>query len=241
MASNEREPLANGVCLEDFQKCSVLIVDDEERIRHVCSKMLTQEGYDVAQAENANLGLEMVAQRHFDIILLDLLMPGMSGLEALGRIRELHPDTVVIVITGYATLDHAINAMKSGAFDFISKPFSPQDLRLVVNKAIDHIRTLEDIANEKSRVRTMINHLAGGVMATDNCQMVALANHAFMNLIDFRGSNPIGKPVAELVKNEKILAMIEEALAMPEDQFTEITDEITVASEADGEERSYGP
>ncbi len=237
MAPNEKAPLASDVCLENFDKLSVLIVDDEERIRHVCSKMLTHEGYDVAQAENANLGLEMVAKRHFDIVLLDLLMPGMSGLEALGHIRELHPDTVVIVITGYATLDHAINAMKSGAFDFISKPFSPQDLRLVVNKAIDHIRTLEDIANEKSRVRTMINHLAGGVMATDNCQLVALANHAFMNLINFRGASPIGKPVGELVADQKILAMIEEALAMPEDQFAEITDEITVTSESDGEER----
>lgn len=237
MTSNESEPAANAVCVEGFQKASVLIVDDEERIRHVCSKMLTQEGYDVAQAENGELGLEMIARRHYDIILLDLLMPGISGLEALGRIRELHPDTAVIVITGYATLDHAINAMKNGAFDFISKPFTPQDLRLVVDKAIEHIRTLQDIANEKSRVRTMINHLAGGVMATDNCQLVALANHAFMNLLDIRDPSPIGKPVVELVDDQRILEMIEKALAMPADQYTEITDEITVIAEADGEER----
>ena len=115
--------------------------------------MLAQEGYDVAQAENAQAGLTKVVQRHFDIILLDLLMPGMSGLEALCRIRAQHPDTVVIVITGYATINHAVDAMKSGAFDFISKPFSPQDLRLVITKAIEHIRTLQDIANEKSRMR----------------------------------------------------------------------------------------
>jgi two-component system, OmpR family, phosphate regulon sensor histidine kinase PhoR len=70
---------------EDFKKPSVLIVDDENRVRQVCSQMLCQEGYEVAQAEHAEMGLEKIAQRHFDIILLDLLMPGMSGLEALSR------------------------------------------------------------------------------------------------------------------------------------------------------------
>ncbi len=239
------EPPAQQATNEDAiaevtQKSSVLIVDDEDRIRQVCTKMLKQEGYDVAQAENGDVGLEMVARRHFDIILLDLMMPGTSGLEALDRIRALHPDTVVIVITGYATLDHAVNAMKNGAFDFISKPFSPQDLRLVVTKAMEHIRTLEDIANEKSRMRTMINHLSGGVLATDQGKLVALANHAFMNLIDCRGASPIGRPVSDLVADKKILTMIDQALAMPGDQFVEITDEITVTSRADGEERILG-
>lgn len=224
----------------DFRKPSVLIVDDEDRIRHVCSKMLEQEGYDVAQAEHAEAGLTMVAQRHFDIILLDLLMPGMSGLEALGLIRKSHPDTVVIVITGYATLDHAVDAMKNGAFDFISKPFSPQDLRLVVTKAFEYIRTLQDIANEKSRMRTMINHLAGGVMATDIRKQVALANHAFIKLIDYRGSNPIGEPVEKLVADQRILAMIDDALAMPTDQFAEITEDISITPSGQSEERIIG-
>jgi two-component system phosphate regulon sensor histidine kinase PhoR len=233
--------MADGKRMADFRKTSVLIVDDEERIRHVCSKMLTNEGYDVAQAENAEVGLSMVAKRHYDIMLLDLLMPGMSGLEALGHIRSKHPDTVVIVITGYATLDHAVDAMKNGAFDFVSKPFSPQDLRLVVTKAIEHIRTLQDISNEKSRMRTMINSLAGGVMATDTRKQVALANHAFINLIDYRGPSPIGRPVSELVSDTTLLAMIDKALAMPPDQFTEATAEITVKPQAhQGEERIIG-
>jgi two-component system, OmpR family, phosphate regulon sensor histidine kinase PhoR len=239
------EPTAQQATTKDAiaeasQKCSVLIVDDEDRIRHVCAKMLKQEGYDVAQGENADVGLEMIARRHFDIILLDLMMPGTSGLEALDRIRALHPDTVVIVITGYATLDHAVNAMKNGAFDFISKPFSPQDLRLVLTKAIEYIRTLEDIANEKSRMRTMINHLSGGVLATDNGKIIALANQAFMNLIDYHGTSPIGKPVEELISDQKILSMIDQALAMPGDQFAEATDEISISSKADGAERILG-
>lgn len=224
----------------DQKKPSVLIIDDEDRIRNVCSKMLTQEGYDVAQANNGKAGLEMIAQRHFDIILLDLMMPGISGLEALEQIRELHPDTVVIVITGYATLDHAVDAMKRGAFEFIAKPFSPQDLRVVITKAIKQIRTLEDIAHEKSRVRTMINHLAGGVMTTDTRKQVALANHAFVNLIGYRGPSPIGKPVEELVPDNEIIAMIDQALEMASDRFAEITGEISVSPLGQGDDRIIG-
>ena len=241
MAPSDPKSVRNGEKMDDFRKPSVLIVDDEDRIRQVCSKMLTNEGFDVAQAENAEVGLGMVAKRHYDIILLDLLMPGMSGLEALGHIRADHPDTVVIVITGYATLDHAVDAMKKGAFDFVSKPFSPQDLRLVVTKAIEHTRTLQDIANEKSRVRTMINHLAGGVMTTDAQKQVALANHAFLNLIDYRGPSPIGRPVDELVSDATLLAMVDKALAMPLDQFAEITEEIIVQPQVTpGPERIIG-
>jgi PAS domain S-box-containing protein len=214
--------------LESFGPTSVLIIDDEDRIRHVCTKLLSTEGYDVDQAENADKGLKLLAGRHFDIILLDLLMPGMSGLEALDHIRAKHPDTVVIVITGYATLDHAVSAMKSGAFDFISKPFSPQDLRLVITKAVEHIRTLQDIAHQKSRMRTMIDHLPGGVMATDIKKKVALANHAFITLIDYRGANPIGRPVDQLVNDPVVLDMIDRALHMPEEQFTEETAEIQI-------------
>jgi PAS domain S-box-containing protein len=231
--------VSGGGDREDFKRPTVLIVDDEDRIRGVCSKFLSNEGFDVAQAVNGEAGMAMITQRHFDIILLDLMMPGVSGLEALGQIRALHPDTVVIVITGYATLDHAVGAMKKGAFDFLPKPFSPQDLRLVVTKAIEHIRTLEDIANEKSRMRTMINHLAGGVMATDTRKQVALANHAFINLIDYRGPGPVGEPVEKLVSDDKILAMIDQALDMASDQFAEVTAEVSVPR-GQGEERILG-
>ena len=240
MSSSNPINAATGNNPNELKKITVLIVDDEDRIRNVCAKMLTQEGYDVAQAPNGEAGLAMVAQQHFDIILLDLMMPGISGMEALEQIRALHPDTVVIVITGYATLDHAVDAMKRGAFEFISKPFSPPDLRMVIAKAIKHIQTLEDIAHEKSRMRTMINHLAGGVMATDTRKRVALANHAFINLIDYRGPNPIGNPVDTLVANDDILGMIDQALSMASDRFSEITGEILMPTQDQSEDRIIG-
>ena len=214
-------------------KPSILIVDDEKRIRQVCSRLLTQEGYEVAQAENAEAGLDFIENRHFDIILLDLLMPGLPGMEALPRIRELHPDTVVIVITGYATLDHAVEAMKNGAFEFLSKPFSPEDLRVVITKAIEHIRTLNDISSEKSRMLAMLNQLADGVLATDARKKIALANQSFLQLMNYQGPNPNSMDVAFCVSDETILSMIDKALANAEDGQIENSQELRVQQTGD--------
>ncbi|RPJ82272.1 MAG: response regulator, partial [Deltaproteobacteria bacterium] len=141
---------------EKKQNYKILVIDDEKRIRDVTYRMLTQEGFEVAVAENGEAGMKMIEQNHFDIILLDLMMPGISGLEVLPYLKSNHPYSVVIVITGYATLEHSIEAMKKGAFDFIPKPFEPKDLRIVIAKAVEFISTLQDIANEKSRMGVLV-------------------------------------------------------------------------------------
>jgi len=215
-----------------FSKPSVLVIDDEKRIRDVCRKMLTGEGHEVAVAETAEAGLRMVEDRHFDIILLDLMMPGISGIDALEQIGAAHPDTVVIVITGYATLEHSIEAMKKGAFDFLSKPFSPSDLRIVINRAVDHIRTLKDIATEKSRMRVMINQLADGVMTTDNQKRIAQANPAFLKMVGYHGPRPIGRAVDEIVGIKLLTDMIDRVLDAPGDESIEASEEVCL--EPDG-------
>jgi PAS domain S-box-containing protein len=168
------------------------------------------------------------------------MMPGLSGIELLTHVKGRHTDTLIIVITGYATLEHAIEAMKKGAFDFIAKPFSPEDLRMVVAKAIDYIRTLQDIAHEKSRMGALINHLAGGVLATDNQKKVALANPAFLKMIGYRGKEVIGQPLEEVVTNEELLQMIDQALSMPEDDFFEVTREFNQGTLGADEETVLG-
>ena len=117
-------------------------------------------------------------------------MPGLRGIDLLEHVKARHPDTLVIVITGYATLEHAVEAMKKGAFDFISKPFSPEDLRTVIARAVEYIRNLEDIAHEKSRMGTLVSHLSDGVMATDGEKQVALANPAFLKLTGLSRGEP---------------------------------------------------
>jgi PAS domain S-box-containing protein len=214
----------------------ILVVDDEKRIRDACQTMLTSEGFVVAVAENGYAGLKKIEEEHFDIILLDLMMPGMRGIDLLTHVKGKHPDTLVIVITGYATLEHAIEAMKKGAFDFVSKPFSPQDLRSVTGKAIEYIRTLADIAHEKSRMRVLINHISDGVMATDARRKVALANPAFLKMIGHQGESAIGKPVTDLIKNETLLQAVDKALSMPAEEFGEVTEEFAEGALADTEE-----
>ena len=209
-----------------FSRPSVLVVDDEKRIRDVCIKMLSSEGHEVDGAESAEVGMQMIKEKHFDIILMDLMMPGLPGLDALPQIRAQHPDTVVIVITGYATLKHAVDAMKKGAFDFIPKPFSPDDLRIVITKAVTHISTLQDIANEKSRMRVMINHLPGGVMTTDNQKRIAQVNPTFLRFIGYHGPRPIGKKVAQILHNETISSMIDQVLDAPENDYVEVSEEV---------------
>ncbi len=218
----------------------LLVIDDEKRIRTGCVKMLTEDGLPALSAETAEAGLALIEKEHFDIILLDLMMPGISGLDALVRIRALHPDTVVIVITGYATLEYSIEAMKKGAFDFIPKPFSPEDLRRVVHKAVEHIRTLQDIVTETSRMRVLINQLSDGVLAVDNQKKIVLANPAFLRLTGCEGPPVIGRDLHDVVRQAVLLTSIDQALGMSGDEFKEIREELNDLDSGNGEGTAIG-
>ena len=123
-------------CVDKGEKPRILVVDDETRIREACRQVLEEMGNDVVLAADGEQGLALIRERHFDIILVDLMMPVLSGFDVLSEVRAQHPDTVVIVITGYATVEHSVEAMKRGAFDFIPKPFTPDQLRGVVAKSL---------------------------------------------------------------------------------------------------------
>ncbi|MEJ2656269.1 MAG: response regulator [Desulfobacterales bacterium] len=210
------------------------MVDDEKVIREGCREVLTPVGFEVILAENGELGLKMIEEAHFDIILLDLMMPGLSGFDVLSHVKALHPDTSIVVITGYATIENSIEAMKKGAFDFIPKPFSPDQLRLVVYKAIEHTQALKDIANEKSRMRVLINLIANGVMVTDVEKRLVLANPAFMKIMGFKGDDIIGQSFMVLVRHEKLQQMVERALSVPEGEINELTEELEMARNGQG-------
>ena len=193
----------------------ILVVDDEERIREACRVVLEQAGYHVDLAGDGTTGLKMIEEHHYDIILLDLMMPALSGFDVLAMIKNRHPEAVVIIITGYATLEHSIESMKKGAFDFIPKPFTPDHLRVMVAKAIDYTRALRDISDTRSRLRTLVNCLSDGVMCINRQNRVVLANPAFLKMAGSGGSeSAVGRPMAEVVDNEQIIALIDEAMAL---------------------------
>jgi DNA-binding NtrC family response regulator len=120
------------------------IIDDEPVIHDVLGQLLTSEGYEIEISGSGEEALAKMGSRTFDAILLDLLMPGLDGLETLRRIRRLDPQAMVVIITAYASVESAIAAMKTGAFDYIQKPFKHDDLLMTIDRALEHKRLKDE-------------------------------------------------------------------------------------------------
>ncbi|HPI85328.1 MAG TPA: sigma-54 dependent transcriptional regulator [Bacteroidales bacterium] len=120
-------------------KISILIVDDEESVRDSLYNWFIEDGYHVECAANAKEALNLIEQKEFSIVLADLKMPGMDGLEMQRRIKALNPEAIVIIMTAFATVDSAVRALKDGAFDYITKPFDPDDLSHLIRNASKQI------------------------------------------------------------------------------------------------------
>ena len=200
----------------------VLVVDDEQDIRDACERILSRVGYQVQKASRGDEALDILNKESVDIMLLDLKMPGMDGLEVLERVRKQNTDIQVIVITGYATVETAIEAMKQGAYDFIPKPFEPDQLRIVVNRAWEKIcfiqeteklelernRTLSDLDTEKSRIRTIIESFPSGVMVTDSKGRVVLMNPAFKQLLVLDNDVKVGNRIENYLPDKELCRLV---------------------------------
>jgi DNA-binding NtrC family response regulator len=121
------------------RKISILIVDDEESVRDSLHNWFIEDGFRVESAENAKKALTILESDQFDIILADIKMPGMDGLEMLRRIKTIKPDAIVIIMTAFATVDTAVKALKDGAYDYVTKPFDPDDLTHLIRNATKQI------------------------------------------------------------------------------------------------------
>ena len=163
------------------EKSNILIVDDEQVVRESLRAWFTEDGYPVYTAASAQEALRQMRDTVFDILLIDIKMPGMDGLELQKKAREVAPDAVVIIMTAFASVDTAVSALKEGAYDYVTKPFDPDDLGHVIRKAserqqlkrentqlrerieAEHGDTEEIIGNsaEIREVRSMIDTVAG--------------------------------------------------------------------------------
>lgn len=135
------------------QPSRILVVDDEPAICKNCQKILTKAGHEVAIAYNGQEALALVEQTPYDVVLTDLKMSRLGGMEVLRRVKEMAPDTMVVVITGFSTVSSAVEVMKLGAFDYLPKPFTPDELRTVVEQALQAHRAL---AQNRSLAMTAI-------------------------------------------------------------------------------------
>jgi two-component system, sensor histidine kinase and response regulator len=147
----------------------VLVVDDEIGIREGCRRALSAKGFEVDVAENGPVGVARLREASYDVLLVDAMMPGMSGLEVLQQARKIAPDLICIIITGYATVELAVQAIREGAQDFIAKPFTAELLLQVINRELERLRLkreaervvlLEEQNRELERVRTEMEKLA---------------------------------------------------------------------------------
>jgi two-component system sensor histidine kinase/response regulator len=143
----------------------VVVIDDDYAMRLSCEKILTKMGLRAEAFADGARGLEGVAASKPDMVIVDLKMPGITGMEVISRVHEIDPRVVIVVITGYGTIDTAVEAMHCGAYDFLPKPFSPDELRLIVNRGLERRRlTLAAQSHEieqtmlKRRFVTFVSH-----------------------------------------------------------------------------------
>ncbi len=160
----------------------VLVIDDEEIVLDSCLQILSSGDYEIQTADNGLLGIQMVEEFRPDLIFVDLKMPGISGFEVIEKIQEIDPTIVTIVITGFATIDSAVEAMQKGAFDFLPKPFTPDELRLITRRGLEKRKlVLETLAlrREKELLRehfaAIVSHELKSPLATTQQHLFSLS------------------------------------------------------------------
>ena len=227
-----------------LNQTNILVIDDEQIMREGCSRILSKDGWAVITAENGKQGLEEVQARldKIDVILLDLMMPGVSGMEVLDQVRLIDPNLLVIVITGYATVESAVEAMKRGAYDFIPKPFTPDQLRIVVRRALEkralqkeaeflrkeRERSLRDIATEKSKIRTIINCMGDGVLVCDRDGCIVLSNPAASRMLKISETSLLGNFLAQCDLHSELANTLQESLTAKDLGYTSVSQELSV-------------
>lgn len=202
----------------------ILVIDDERDLRDGCERILSRMNCSVQTAKNGEEGISLFMEERHAIVLSDLKMPGMDGIEVLLRLHEEDPEVLVIIITGFATIDTAIEAMKKGAYDFIAKPFEPDQLRIVVGRAmeklklrrkakaleLERLRNLADLGTEKSRIHAIIESLPNGILVTNAKGNVVLMNPDFRKHFCIPMDSDLAEGVEHYIRDQGLCDLIHE-------------------------------
>lgn len=141
----------------------ILVIDDEKLIRWTLEDTLRKEGYKVFPAESGEAGLKLVDEERPNLILLDLRLPGMDGMQVLERVKEIEPDALVIILTAHGTVESAVEAMKRGAYDYLSKPFDLDETKMVVRKALETVQLKKEmvLVRRERKERLALDDIVG--------------------------------------------------------------------------------
>jgi len=189
-----------------MNEARILIVDDEADIALILKLQLEDAGYRTARARDGLEALEVLAREHYDLVLLDIRMPRLDGIEVLERIRSDWPDLVVVMMTAHGSEDIAVEAMKKGAVDYISKPFSSDDMKKRVERAIQYNRTrLEnerlqrEVEEERRKMEAILHGMAEALVAVDRQGLVMNINRRAEELFGVAAAAAYSRPVEELL------------------------------------------
>ncbi|MFZ5518513.1 MAG: ATP-binding protein [Candidatus Zhuqueibacterota bacterium] len=225
----------------------ILVIDDDDVIRLACDMTLRHEGYVIETAENGRIGIGKLKAGPFDLVLLDLMMPEMSGTDVIDVLREIDPNIIIVVITGFATIESAVETLKKGVYDYIPKPFTPEELRNVVRKGLEKSHLLKEadglrrereqnllrIAAEQSRLTTIINCMGEGLIATDKDANLILVNQVACAMLHLTTPEKIGKHVSGFLNNSDLEEFICTSLSANNFPTGNISKEIVFDKEKD--------
>jgi PAS domain S-box-containing protein len=219
---------------------SILVVDDEMGIREGCRRVLAGEGYGIDLAEDGTVGLAKVREKPYDLILVDLMMPGIGGLDLIQKVHEIDPEIILVVITGYATIETAVEATKRGAYDYLPKPFTPEALSVLVKRGLEkrelrlqalrlqaeREQRLLELAGERGRLRTIIGCMADGVLVTNLERQLVLWNASAVRMLKLSGADAPGKAIDHYLRNKPLLESLEHLLEAKDETVSMINQEI---------------
>jgi DNA-binding NtrC family response regulator len=176
-------------------KKRILIADDEEVVIRSCLRILPDDLYQIETARNGLEAIEMVAENDYDMLILDIMMPKLTGMEVLQRVKETHPDIDVIMITGLNQIDTAVKAMKLGAFDYLPKPFDPDELEMVVTRAFERRKLLQENVHLKNEVsaRYSFENIIGSSPPMQNVYRLVARCAPTNSTVMVRGESGTGK------------------------------------------------
>jgi two-component system, OmpR family, phosphate regulon sensor histidine kinase PhoR len=209
----------------------ILIVDDEPGMREGIKRVISPYGHNITTASDGKEAFEVIKNKSFDLALLDLKLPDTDGLEILDAILNKDPLTVCVIITAYATLDTAVDATKRGAFDYLAKPFTADQVLMIVDKALDRrdlliqadeLRkerdlSLLELTREQTRFRTIISCMVDGVIVTNRNEQVVLFNNTGSVFLKKKGDTTPGSPVGDAVASPELLETVRKASEPGED------------------------
>jgi two-component system sensor histidine kinase/response regulator len=166
----------------------ILIIDDEEGIRQGCRRVLQPQGFNVETADRFKEGLQKIQQGTYDLVLIDVMLPDGRGIDLLGPIQARDPETVAIIITGYATVELAVETIKKGAYNFISKPFTADRLLMTVNQGLEK----RHLSMETKRLQAIERETIELAHARDEAEKLSEFKSSFLNVAAHELRSPVG-------------------------------------------------